>query len=154
MKSRMSLQEVIAISNTPKAKALVRKYGYEPAYNYNELVLTLEEFTRDYKEEALAELAKIHPHRDLILYFEEEDKSNACGCHSDSKTNGNNHGKGCKCPDCFGFSNFEYAEEYIDFIGSKKSNEQNSMQKLNEYLPMIAVAGLFALAITVIGKKS
>jgi hypothetical protein len=156
MKSRMNLQQVIAIANTPKAKALVKRYGYEPATSYNDLVSKLEELTRDYKEEGLADLIAIHPHKDVILYFEEE-QSGACGCggsHSSANGNNNNHGKGCKCPQCNRFSNFEYAEEYIDFLGSKKANGENPMQKFNDYLPMIAVAGLFALAITAIGKKA
>ena len=39
---KISLQELIAINNTPKAKALIIRYGYEPAQNYEDLVYKLQ----------------------------------------------------------------------------------------------------------------
>ena len=40
MKQNISLQELIAINNPSKAKALVVKYGYRPARNYNDLIIS------------------------------------------------------------------------------------------------------------------
>lgn len=141
MKNRISIQEVIAYNNTPKAKALVIRYGYNPPRNYDELVETLFQFVRDYREEALAELANIHPDKNLILRYtqKQEDKSNSDG--------------GCNCKNCKSrYSNFEMADNYLDFTGGK-SGSSGSKNKLEEYLPMIAIAGIFALAITSIGRS-
>jgi hypothetical protein len=152
MKNQISLQELIAYNNTPKARALVIKYGYKPARNHNDLTAKLFDLTREYQEEALMELSKIHPHRDLILnYSESEDKkSNACGCSTHSSADGV-----CSCSECKNkkYSNFEMADDYLDFLGSKTDKKSSSVQKFNEYLPLIAVAGLFALAITAIANK-
>ena len=41
MNQRISLQELVAINNTPKAKALLVKYGYKPARSYNDLIKKL-----------------------------------------------------------------------------------------------------------------
>jgi hypothetical protein len=140
MKERISLQELVALNNTPKAKALLNRYGYERTRSYGELIDKLYLFTHDYREEALSELAKLHPHRDLILSsLPKERKYNGDG---ECPTCGHNNNR---------YSNFEMSEEYLDFLGSKKDGT-NSTDKLKEYLPMIAVAGIFALAITAIGK--
>ena len=146
MNNRISLEELVAVNNTPKAKALIISYGYEPARDMQDLVEKLHRVKREYREEALEQIANLHPHKDLILHFNQpkEVKSNACGC---GNSNCNGGGK---------YSNFELSDDYIDFIGSKSgaNNNGSSKDKLMEYMPMIAVAGIFALAITAIGKKS
>lgn len=133
----LSIQEVVAINETPKANALLIRYGYKPAKNIDNLIRELFRFTRDYREVALEELANIHPHRKLILHFNEnnmfkENRSRRIGDR---------------------FSSFEM-EEQIDFLGSKSNDntQKNPMQTINEYLPLIAVAGIFALTITAISK--
>lgn len=152
MRERISLQELVAYNNTPKAKALIKQYGYEPARNHNDLVDKLIQMTRDYKEEALEDLALLHPHRDLIMNYSKRPLVQPMRPNT-SLLNENGHGAGCKCPKCVRdtFSNFDL-EEYIDFIGSKSKNKSEK-NTLNEYIPIIAVAGLFALTITVIGKN-
>ena len=87
--NKISLEELIAVNNTPKAKALVIRYGYEPAVNYQDLVQKLHRVKREYREEALEEMADLHPHKDLILHYNEpkEAKSSACGC-GNSNCNG------------------------------------------------------------------
>jgi len=139
MQERISLQELIAYNNTPKAKALIIKYGYEPARSYKDLMTKLFRLTKEYREEGLIELAKLHPHKDLILTY------NMPVPKMETETKSRNTRNR--------FSNFEYAEEYIDFIGSKKSGTEKSDNKidlnsLNQYLPLIIVSGIFALAIT------
>ena len=51
MKENISLQELIAINNTSKAKALVVKYGYAPARNYNDLIQKLFRLTKEHRED-------------------------------------------------------------------------------------------------------
>lgn len=96
MKERITLQEIVAMNNTPKAKALIVKYGYSPARNYDDLIYKLFRFTKEYQQEALEELSNIHPHKDLILNYNckpvapKEVKSNFEG-HYDPY---------CSCPNC------------------------------------------------------
>lgn len=161
MNKGISLQELVAVNNTPKANALIIQYGYAPAKNIDDLVGKLKDLTRDYREEGLMQLASLHPHKDLILHASSDESksnacgggySNACGCSGADGSASNNHGKGCRRPECKGYSNFEYAEDYIDFTGKKSQNDP--MQQLQQYLPLIIVAGIFALGITAMNKKA
>lgn len=138
MMQKITLPEIVAYNNTPKAKALVVRYGYNSPINHTELVQTLVQFMKDYRKEALEEMAKIHPHKDLISEFiarkENKSKESGCNCHNSKKQR---------------FSNFALADEYIDFDGSSK----NKNMKLDDYLPIIAVAGIFALTIVSLNKS-
>jgi hypothetical protein len=93
MQEKISLQELIALNNTQQAKNLIKKYGYRPARNYDDLIQKLYRFTKENREEALKELANLHPHKDLILnYFcVGENKSNADGLNNSAE---------CGCPSC------------------------------------------------------
>jgi hypothetical protein len=93
MQEKISLQELIALNNTQQAKNLIKKYGYRPARNYDDLIQKLYRFTKENREEALKELANLHPHKDLILnYFcVAENKSNADGLNNPAE---------CVCPSC------------------------------------------------------
>jgi hypothetical protein len=71
MKQNISLQELIAINNPSKAKALIVKYGYKPARNYNDLIYKLFRLTKEHREDALKDLVEIHPHKNLIIHFTE-----------------------------------------------------------------------------------
>lgn len=71
MKQNISLQELIAINNPSKAKALIVKYGYKPARNYNDLIYKLFRLTKEHREDALKNLVEIHPHKNLIIHFTE-----------------------------------------------------------------------------------
>ena len=57
MQEKISLQELIALNNTQQAKNLIKKYGYRPARNYDDLIQKLYRFTKENREEALKELA-------------------------------------------------------------------------------------------------
>jgi hypothetical protein len=140
---KITLQELVATNNTPKAKSLLAKYGYEPAQNYDDLVYKLFRLTKEYKEEALKDLSDIHPHRDLILNYTEKEE-----CDCEKKVNNIlsrfvNKKK---------YSNFEYADEYIDFNG-KSSAKESTESKMKEYLPLLVIAGIFAITLTTISKK-
>ena len=69
MKQNISLQELIAINNPSRAKALIVKYGYRPARNYNDLIQKLFRLTKEHREDALKDLVDIHPHKDLIIHY-------------------------------------------------------------------------------------
>ena len=135
---KISLQELIAINNTPKAKALIIKYGYEPAQNYDDLVYKLFRLTKEYKSEALKDLAELHPHKDLILnYFQRPE----CDCQKPEKVRKRIGRR---------YSNFEFSDDYIDVEGS--NNNLDNKSNIEKYMPMIAIAGIFALAITSISR--
>lgn len=136
---KISLQELIAINNTPKAKALIIRYGYDPATSYDDLIYKLFRLTKDYKKEALKDLAELHPHKDLILnYFQRPE----CDCQKPEKIRKRIGRR---------YSNFEMSDDYIDVEGDK-NNLENKVNTIEKYMPMIAIAGIFALAITSISR--
>jgi hypothetical protein len=93
MQEKISLQELVALNNTQQAKNLIKKYGYRPARNYDDLIQKLYRFTKENREEALKELANLHPHKDLILnYF--------CVAEKKSNADGINNPAECVCPSC------------------------------------------------------
>jgi hypothetical protein len=93
MQEKISLQELIALNNTQQAKNLIKIYGYRPARNYDDLIQKLYRFTKENREEALKELANLHPHKDLILnYF--------CVAENKSNADGSNNPAECVCPSC------------------------------------------------------
>lgn len=127
----ISLQELIAINNPSKAKALVVKYGYRPARNYNDLIQKLFILTKEHREDGLKELVDIHPHKDLILHYAmptpvtTEIKSN---CDGDTM-----------CPTCMA----KAKEKYMSFEGTD-SNPAPSTPNADwkSMLPLIAVTSL------------
>jgi hypothetical protein len=136
---KISLQELIAVNNTPKAKALIIRYGYDPATSYDDLIYKLFRLTKDYKKEALKDLAELHPHKDLILnYFQRPE----CDCQKPEKIRKRIGRR---------YSNFEMSDDYIDVEGDK-NNLENKVNTIEKYMPMIAIAGIFALAITSISR--
>ena len=154
MKNRISLQELIAFNNTPKAKSLIVKYGYEPSRNYDDLVYKLIRFTKEYKDEALQELSNIHPHKDLILNYNElENKT-----EKEEKSSFDN--EECKCRLCRQ-KRIEEDKKYINFEGEInniiKSTELNTQKKqeinIKEILPIVAVASITTILMFTILKN-
>jgi len=137
MSQNISLQELIAINNTPKAKALIVKYGYRPARSFNDLIQKLFQFTKEYKDEALKELAEIHPHKDLILNYAqltpivEEKKSN---CNGDDM-----------CPVC------KAKQTMMSFEGSNTNTTQHT--DIKTMLPIIAMTSIITAVFVVVLKK-
>ena len=145
MKQNISLQELIAINNPSKAKALVVKYGYKPARNYNDLIQKLFQLTREYREDALKDLVDIHPHKDLITHYvmpinvEKEDKSN---CNGDTM-----------CPTCMA----KAKEKYINFEGtdvSKNTTTPNVNSDWKSMLPMIAITSFVTATMVIILRSA
>ena len=140
MKERISIQELVAYNNTPKAKALVIQYGYSPAKNYNDLIYKLFRFTKEYKQEAIEELAKLHPHKDLILNFNKqnvEEKSSFMGM---------NYPNCCPCRMRQQMLNRDY------FYGFDGENGLEKSFSVNNILPMIFVAGLVSIVALSLSK--
>lgn len=139
MKQNISVQELIAINNPSKAKALVIKYGYRPARNYNDLIQKLFRLTKEYREDALKDLVEIHPHKDLILnYFSpvsitEEIKSN---CNGD-----------VTCSKCM-----DKQQQYLNFEGTdvEKTTTPNVNSDWKVMLPMIAITSLVTASLVII----
>jgi hypothetical protein len=132
MQEKISLQKLVALNSTTKSKKLIVDYGYKPARNYNDLISKLYRFTKDYREEALKELANIHPHKDLIMnYF--------CVSNSEPKSNayGDNKTTDCQCLSC----QLARMKMYANFDG----NENTSKENLQSYIPMILIGGLVSL---------
>lgn len=143
MKQNISLQELIAINNPSRAKALVIKYGYKPARNYNDLIQKLFQLTREHRENALKDLVDIHPHKDLIIHYampitvETENKSN---CNGDTM-----------CPTCTATAK----EKYMNFEGtdvSKNTTTPNVNSDWKSMLPMIAITSLVTVSLVLILK--
>jgi hypothetical protein len=132
MQEKISLQELIALNSTAQSKKLIVQYGYKPARNYNDLISKMYRFTKDYREDALKELANIHPHKDLIMnYFcvaKNEPKSNADG---DNKTTD------CQCPSC------QLAR--MKMYSNADGNETNTQESIKDYIPMILIFGIVGI---------
>ena len=143
MKENISLQELIAINNTSKAKALVVKYGYRPARNYNDLIQKLFRLTKEHREDALKDLVDIHPHKDLILNYAmpvpvvAENKSN---CEGDNM-----------CPVCKANQN-----RYLNFEGEVSNDKTNSNANSDwkSMLPIIAITSLVTASLVVALKSA
>jgi len=143
MKENISLQELIAINNTYKAKALVVKYGYRPARNYNDLIQKLFRLTKEHREDALKDLVDIHPHKDLILNYAmpvpvvTEIKSN---CEGDNM-----------CPVCKANQN-----KYLNFEGEVSNDKTNSNVNSDwkSMLPIIAITSLVTASLVVALKSA
>jgi len=144
MKENISLQELIAINNTSKAKALVVKYGYAPARNYNDLIQKLFRLTKEHREDALKDLVDIHPHKDLILNYAmpvpvvTENKSN---CDGDTM-----------CSVC----SAKAKEKYMNFEGEVSNDKTNSNVNSDwkSMLPVIAITSLVTASLVVALKSA
>lgn len=150
MKERITLQELIAMNNTPKAKALIVKYGYSPAKNYDDLIYKLFRFTKEYQQEALEELSNIHPHKDLILEFDlnksaiKEDKSNFNG----------DYNRSCPCPNCRRMTTMGMGT--LPIYSNAEGNMINNQKQtgIMEYLPAIAMISVVSAVLIVAMKNS
>ena len=136
MKENISLQELIAINNPSKAKALVVKYGYRPARNYTDLIQKLFRLTKEHREDALKDLVDIHPHKDLILHYAmpvsvvAETKSNANGDNTSD----------CQCPSC----QLARVKMYSNFEGNETDPTK---QNVKDYIPMILIGGFVSIMV-------
>jgi hypothetical protein len=135
MKQNISLQELIAYNNPSKAKALVVKYGYRPARNYNDLIQKLFRLTKEHREDALKDLVDIHPHKDLIIHYAMP-VSVPVATETKSSANGDNTSD-CQCPSC----QIARIKMYSNFEG----NEPNSKESIKDYIPIILVGGFVTL---------
>jgi hypothetical protein len=132
MKQNISLQELIAINNPSRAKALVVKYGYRPARNYNDLIQKLFRLTKEHREDALKDLVEIHPHKDLILHY-------AMPVPIATETKSNLDGDNM-CPVCTA----KAKEKYMNFEGEDANNTTtpNVNSDWKSMLPLIAITSL------------
>ena len=137
MKENISLQELIAINNTSKAKALVVKYGYRPARNYNDLIQKLFRLTKEHREDALKDLVDIHPHKDVIQHYAMP-VSVPVATDTKSSASGDNTSE-CQCPSC----HIARMKMYSNFEG----NEPNSKESIKDYIPIILVGGFVTLIV-------
>lgn len=142
MKQNISLQELIAINNPSKAKALVIKYGYRPARNYNDLIQKLFRLTKEHREDALKDLVDIHPHKDLILHYAipttvtTEIKSN---CEGDTM-----------CPTCTA----KAKEKYMSFEGTDSTTAPLTPNAdWKSMLPLVAVTSLSTILLMGLIKR-
>jgi hypothetical protein len=139
MKNTISLQEIVAINNTPKAKALIIKHGYRPARSYNDLIQKLTLFTKEFKEDALKELVELHPHKDLILHYSEVTSFNE---KSEIKSNCNGDDMCSKCKER------ESRFEGMDNVSKSKEADWKAM------FPVIAITSLVTASLVIILKGS
>lgn len=89
MKHKCTIVDVLVSRANIPAQQLVVKYGYQRAQNNKELADKLNAMLIEHREKALAEMATIHPDRELILTHGNHEYKNACGCGSNhSSANG------------------------------------------------------------------
>jgi hypothetical protein len=142
MNQNISLQELIAFNNPSKAKALVVKYGYKPARNYNDLIQKLFRLTKEHREDALKDFVEIHPHKDLILNYAMpmpvaiETKSN---CEGDTMCSV------CKAKQ----------DRFMSFEGTENTSTTNNSNSSDwkSMLPLIAITSLVTASLVVALKS-
>lgn len=97
----MSIYSYVLKHNPQGAYDMLRKYGFSVSKDPSENIDKLKKIVRQFGDEALSEIASIHPDRDLILSHAEslqvkDKKSNACGGEGDEFSNCNGD-KNCSC---------------------------------------------------------
>lgn len=66
---KISLPTIVAYNSTPQAQKLIVQHGYPRANNVRELEVRIAQVIKEFGDKGLSEVAKIHPHRDLILQY-------------------------------------------------------------------------------------
>lgn len=66
---KITLPTIIAYNSTAQAQKLITQHGYPRAKNVRELEVRLAQVIKEFGDEGLREIAKIHPHKDLILQY-------------------------------------------------------------------------------------
>ena len=145
MQEKISIQELIALNNTQQAKNLIKKYGYKPARNYDDLIQKLYRLTKEYREDGLKEMANLHPHKDLILnYF--------CVSEPKSKAEGNlNINENCMCPSCQ-ISRLKMAG-YSNLSGDDEKTKNNNFDKIAPFIAPITLGLFMGIVLTSIMKS-
>ncbi|MDB9959991.1 hypothetical protein OAD75_06350 [Gammaproteobacteria bacterium] len=65
----MNLYEYIAVNNSLGANELLKNYGLKPTRSIDEIINRLKIIVRKYKKDALQDISKIHPDKELISSF-------------------------------------------------------------------------------------
>lgn len=146
---KISIQKYIAYNNRPMAQKMLVKYGLKTAKSPMEMERKLIALTKDYREEALKELVNMHPDKDLILkYAQQEKKSNFCGC---SGFDGE-HSEFCGCSG-FDGSTTPKPEVKISKEQTPAPTNSNGLFIKNENLGVVLIAGLLAVTIVALSRK-
>ena len=92
MKGKISLPDLLVHNDPMAVNRILNKYGVRQARSEKDAVAKLNYLIARYKEEALEDLAKEHPHRALILRFNESENNSSadgdCGCGGHSSAEG------------------------------------------------------------------
>ena len=162
---KISIQEYIAYNNRPMAQKMLVKYGLKSAKSPMEMERKLISLTKDYREEALRELANIHPDKELILKYAdrgtEEKKCGFCGC---SGFDGDNSSSFCGCSGfdgenrssfcgCSGFNGENKKENTNNNLEATPPTQTGNMFLKSENLGVVLVAGLLAVTIVALSRK-
>jgi hypothetical protein len=142
---KITPQQIVAIDSMPQARALIIKYGYAPATSVDDLIYKLDRMVAEHGEVALKDIAEIHPHRDLIGYYLEQDIRKEISSLPKEK---------CSCTSIKKKSSFEGASNNGNTSNlSNQNNESTILSKTLMSNNTLIIGGLFALAITVIALK-
>lgn len=135
---KISIQELVAVNSTPKAKALIVRYGYEPAIDYDDLLYKLLLFTKEHKEDALKELAEIHPDKELILnYF---DKPSKCDCSNKVRNILSR------------ISNVKKSENFDTSYLNADGNRFNNQNQMSKNIAILVGLGIFTIFLSAMSK--
>jgi hypothetical protein len=136
----------------PELRQMVVDYGLKPAKNRLDLYKKVNAIVAKYKNQALKDIAKIHPDREFILWSVEneesapkkevvETKSSACGC-SGADGEYSNCGGGCACGcggKCGSSNNEKQAKQYSSVDGD------TTPSALKNNMPIIVIGSLLAV---------
>lgn len=149
----------------PELNEMVVKYGLKPAKSSLELYKKVNAVVAKYKDEALKDIAKLHPDRDLILWSvgykessngqpEVEEKSSAagCGCSGADGSYSNCGGCGCGCGvgcGCGCGNNQKNRMQYSNAEGQPVSDT------IKNNLPLVVIGSLLVVGgLLFLGRQS
>ncbi len=150
---KIPLSYYVAYNNPRKCQELLARFGKRPARNMDDLCRKMDALMVQHREEALNEIAAIHPDKGLILatnQVEEElsdHKSNACGCSGADGSGCGSNKKSNSCG-CSGKS----ANRSSNADGDSPAPMPPSQNSMKQYLPPI-IAGTFLLVAVVVILK-
>lgn len=113
---KFTLAETIAFRNKPEALSFLRSKGYEPK-NMIDVVDLLDYYILQHKDTAIAELAQIHPDREMII------ENNIVPKHNNANGDEYNNCAGCggKCGSkAPAFSNVDGAASPVSLINNNQ----------------------------------
>lgn len=119
--------EYIVFHHPDKVKNLIEDFGHKPPSDLLALVEAVRFLIREYKQEAVVALLKLHPDRKALQAIDSEDEDQFCSACSENSYNAETH----YCGSC-GHSN--YTGNRLEFLEQLRNMGEKKLQEYYENL--------------------